>query len=69
MNIKTARKIEGFTQQELADHLGCTAAHICGIEKGKHSISLQMAIRSEEHTSELQSRLHLVCRLLLGEHV
>ena len=22
-------------------------------------------IRSEEHTSELQSRLHLVCRLLL----
>jgi DNA-binding XRE family transcriptional regulator len=40
MNIKTARKIEGFTQQE-----GCTAAHICGIEKGKHSISLQMAIK------------------------
>src|SRR2546429_1420451 len=27
-------------------------------------ISLR-AIRSEEHTSELQSRLHLVCRLLL----
>src|SRR5687768_18160473 len=28
---------------------------------------VQMAIdrRSEEHTSELQSRLHLVCRLLL----
>src|SRR5256884_5797183 len=24
-----------------------------------------IAIRSEEHTSELQSRLHLVCRLLL----
>src|SRR2546429_6720625 len=24
-------------------------------------------IRSEEHTSELQSRLHLVCRLLLGK--
>src|SRR2546429_6884358 len=24
-----------------------------------------MRIRSEEHTSELQSRLHLVCRLLL----
>src|SRR2546422_7725702 len=27
--------------------------------------SLQAALRSEEHTSELQSRLHLVCRLLL----
>src|SRR5256884_7330486 len=26
---------------------------------------LQMQNRSEEHTSELQSRLHLVCRLLL----
>src|ERR1035437_1580022 len=25
--------------------------------------------RSEEHTSELQSRQYLVCRLLLGEHV
>src|SRR2546422_6517550 len=24
-------------------------------------------LRSEEHTSELQSRLHLVCRLLLGQ--
>src|SRR2546429_4984289 len=26
---------------------------------------LSLAYRSEEHTSELQSRLHLVCRLLL----
>src|SRR5687768_18195564 len=26
---------------------------------------LRRHIRSEEHTSELQSRLHLVCRLLL----
>src|SRR5687768_17871549 len=25
------------------------------------------AIRSEEHTSELQSRLHIVCRLLLAK--
>src|SRR2546422_7353760 len=27
--------------------------------------SFRSAFRSEEHTSELQSRLHLVCRLLL----
>src|SRR2546429_4374938 len=27
--------------------------------------SVAIASRSEEHTSELQSRLHLVCRLLL----
>src|SRR2546429_4778815 len=26
-----------------------------------------LLVRSEEHTSELQSRLHLVCRLLLGK--
>src|SRR2546422_5953871 len=26
---------------------------------------LHLHLRSEEHTSELQSRLHLVCRLLL----
>src|SRR2546422_5560805 len=29
------------------------------------SIALRERLRSEEHTSELQSRLHLVCRLLL----
>src|SRR5256884_3695930 len=31
---------------------------------GKNSAA-EAALRSEEHTSELQSRLHLVCRLLL----
>src|SRR2546429_5017403 len=30
-----------------------------------HAAQLLLANRSEEHTSELQSRLHLVCRLLL----
>src|SRR2546422_8494360 len=29
------------------------------------SLMEPMIMRSEEHTSELQSRLHLVCRLLL----
>src|SRR2546422_7379395 len=29
-----------------------------------HSVD-RAVVRSEEHTSELQSRLHLVCRLLL----
>ena len=29
------------------------------------AISIGLNARSEEHTSELQSRLHLVCRLLL----
>src|SRR2546429_7226972 len=30
-----------------------------------HARRLLLVRRSEEHTSELQSRLHLVCRLLL----
>src|SRR2546422_5423162 len=29
------------------------------------ALVLRIPLRSEEHTSELQSRLHLVCRLLL----
>src|SRR2546422_4069776 len=31
----------------------------------KQAIEPSQEVRSEEHTSELQSRLHLVCRLLL----
>src|SRR3989449_4445215 len=30
-----------------------------------HDLRVPDVVRSEEHTSELQSRLHLVCRLLL----
>src|SRR2546422_8488756 len=33
--------------------------------RSKISTFASTAMRSEEHTSELQSRLHLVCRLLL----
>src|ERR1041385_6088746 len=32
---------------------------------GKQDLTTLEFVRSEEHTSELQSRLHLVCRLLL----
>src|SRR2546429_5261650 len=32
---------------------------------GCRRLILELPVRSEEHTSELQSRLHLVCRLLL----
>src|SRR3989304_5617050 len=36
------------------------------LEIGECSLLVGLArLRSEEHTSELQSRLHLVCRLLL----
>src|ERR1041385_9430846 len=40
----------------LRDRFGCSGRHF----PGRFSVP-----RSEEHTSELQSRLHLVCRLLL----
>ena len=33
--------------------------------QAQSSYSFDLGLRSEEHTSELQSRLHLVCRLLL----
>src|SRR2546429_6974985 len=33
--------------------------------RSSHRQSTHSGVRSEEHTSELQSRLHLVCRLLL----
>src|SRR5687768_18181829 len=36
-----------------------------GGEHGSRRDASRAASRSEEHTSELQSRLHLVCRLLL----
>src|SRR5258707_10365624 len=36
-----------------------------GIERGKCSAVTAIGFRSEEHTSELQSRQYLVCRLLL----
>src|SRR2546429_5364870 len=38
-----------------------------GVHRQPHlgELPVQACVRSEEHTSELQSRLHLVCRLLL----
>src|SRR5207247_1113130 len=34
-----------------------------------HQVSTAMTVRSEEHTSELQSRVDLVCRLLLEKKI
>src|SRR2546422_8228485 len=40
------------------------ASHPGGLQEKER----RRALRSEEHTSELQSRLHLVCRLLFDKH-
>src|SRR3989304_7268873 len=47
---------------------GATSIYDVGLETAAEVIVPSEAVggRSEEHTSELQSRLHLVCRLLLG---
>src|SRR2546429_5528036 len=48
--------------------LGYSKVDVMGYSMGG-GVAFQLAVqhpeRSEEHTSELQSRLHLVCRLLL----
>src|SRR2546429_1071727 len=46
----------------------CRALVRSSLNRRAFSIAIlasQLKTRSEEHTSELQSRLHLVCRLLL----
>src|SRR5690625_6784196 len=39
--------------------------HVCNVIRHGRDGSSEVHNRSEEHTSELQSRGHLVCRLLL----
>src|SRR2546422_4951590 len=43
--------------------IGESAHRLVGHQR--HTAARMDLLRSEEHTSELQSRLHLVCRLLL----
>src|SRR2546422_5062931 len=51
--------------------VGCVAVirNTQGLPDGRSNVltvgERRFVLRSEEHTSELQSRLHLVCRLLL----
>src|SRR3712207_7803886 len=47
---------------EHAIHVGPDA---CGLDGVSTDVPARAAARSEEHTSELQSRQYLVCRLLL----
>src|SRR5690606_17031898 len=44
--------------------LPCCASRVDGPIPGRRQPTMQVANRSEEHTSELQSRENLVCRLL-----
>src|SRR5687768_18082744 len=48
--------------QALLDTSTALAVYLLALRFLRHPLA---PLRSEEHTSELQSRLHLVCRLLL----
>src|SRR2546422_7953733 len=56
-------RLGGESRPVSAQELGQAMAEIKGDEEPVEPAQVQK--RSEEHTSELQSRLHLVCRLLL----
>src|SRR3712207_6966326 len=43
----------------------CWNSRLAGTVKGELGKQSDLMLRSEEHTSELQSRQYLVCRLLL----
>src|SRR2546429_4388424 len=43
----------------------CNSGVVTTCTSSRTLFRIEFACRSEEHTSELQSRLHLVCRLLL----
>src|SRR3712207_8508109 len=47
------------------EHLGTGPEAYQGVIAGHEPCGQVVAVRSEEHTSELQSRQYLVCRLLL----
>src|SRR3712207_8641250 len=53
-----------FVSSHLMSEMALTADHLVVIGRGRVLADCSTA-RSEEHTSELQSRQYLVCRLLL----
>src|SRR5699024_11610680 len=62
-----AGKIQWFETQHAADALHSVLhRYVFRMETDAH-LALSRNLRSEEHTSELQSRFDLVCRLLLAK--
>src|SRR5690348_17767981 len=54
-----------FSPRTSTRGVGCTVGIRGIVRRSAPGVSRFSAIRSEEHTSELQSPVHLVCRLLL----
>src|SRR5437660_7777876 len=55
--------LQAFLLRDVREQRGDRLRH--PVERARHLAELVPRLRSEEHTSELQSRGHLVCRLLL----
>src|SRR5438105_13080299 len=53
----------GFYSRKLARRFPRIA--VTGVDRSESQVRSERSTRSEEHTSELQSRVDLVCRLLL----
>src|SRR5687768_18258352 len=60
----TLRMIGGF-EEPTYGRIELGGVDVTGIPPYRRNVNTVFQSRSEEHTSELQSRLHLVCRLLL----
>src|SRR3712207_7562956 len=58
------RTLAGRREYEHA-HVGVGGGVLHGVEERREERGIHRVARSEEHTSELQSRQYLVCRLLL----
>src|SRR5438105_10776314 len=66
--LRDAARAPGAPPPRIAGRRGFLAAAAAGaslLPKIVHAKTPPGAVRSEEHTSELQSRVDLVCRLLL----
>src|SRR3712207_8176381 len=58
------REIDALSYEQIAEAMETTVPSVKSLLV-RARVSLAEAARSEEHTSELQSRQYLVCRLLL----
>src|SRR2546422_6187530 len=63
--FRSLRQLRRPIHQAVVHRLGERGAGRADEREQPGRIEARVVDRSEEHTSELQSRLHLVCRLLL----
>src|SRR5437762_9959856 len=65
LSLHDALPISSSTSIRLRSPCRCSSATTCTSSSIRPSTARYGAARSEEHTSELQSPMYLVCRLLL----